>query len=333
MRLLCIAGNASAAAVQLAMEAARLEGAGFTAWPEAAADAAATLADGYDAVCVLEPAPGGAAALTEAVTRWGRAGKTVILAGPAADTREVFDAAQAAASAAGGALLGLSQPGFTLAGRAVITAAQQRTAGIPVYLRYAAEEGTPAGLTWHLSVAIDFAAAVLGESRSLYVTAVPAGGAEPVHLAALVRHDDDCISLLGAGSVGQDRRDSASSGSGGSATGPEGAVGPARLASTLYLGNRGAMEMNLVSGGVLLDAEAGRGLFGRMRDDRHDALTVWMRAADALARGEGRPAAQATAQRMAAAADAVRRSLDSGRAAVLQPAGREPQAGEVPVHA
>jgi hypothetical protein len=122
------------------------------------------------------------------------------------------------------------------------------------------------------------------------VTAVRDARGVPVHLTALVRHAADCLSLVSIGASEQPR-----------------------LPSTLYLGNRGAVETNLVSGGVLIggdDDPHATGSFHRQLDDRLDALTSWLRAAGSLARGEGRPSAQQAARHMARVA--LRTAIERG---------------------
>jgi len=352
MCVLCVSRSKLAAALRRAAEAARLHDAGFATWENlAAGHRTGTTAEGspslpeaaeFDAVYVLEPPPAGQS-LAEAVSTWGQARKRVVVAGPVTAELSAYAALEGTLGA--NAPLGVSLAAHTQVGRAVLAAGQQRSAGEPVYLRYAAEEGSPDGLLWRLGDAISFASSVLGEPRSVYVTAVPEAGESgaaplhPVHLSALVRHADDCISLIGIGAASdaanQDGRDAG-----------QDASGEARLASTLYLGNRGAVEMNLVAGGVLLKGDGGA--FGRLRDERHDSLTSWLGKAASLVKSELGNAGSAgsaseeherarlTARRMVAVADAARRSLESGRAVTLSQAeGSKDGAyiGALPAHA
>lgn len=243
----------------------------------------------------LPPAAGLSAALA-ALEALAQSGRRVVLPGPATADLATFDALAARFRNHGGALLGLDLIGHSAAGRATLAAAQQRAAGEPVYLRYATEQGSPDTLLWHLTAAIAFAAGVLGEPHSVYATAVRDSNGAAVHLAAMTRHPGHGVALLGAGCAPS-----------------------ARPAHSLYLGNRGAVESNVVAGGLVLRDDTAPTMFDRLGDDQVLVQRAWLAAARVLAEGDS--AAQAhgasTARQMVAAAEAVSRSLTTGRAAPL----------------
>ena len=299
-RLLAIGNEALAELVDLAGGAA-------ATWQAVETQGIDALARHYDAVGVLEPPAGGLDPVGNLVRACARAAKTVVLAGPAADGPATFDDLASICAAHDVGLLGLCLSAFSPAGRAMIAAAQQQTAGEPVYLRYATEVGGPvAALPWTLAGAAALAAQALGAPESIYVTGVRDQGGTLVHLAAHVRHANGGVALLGIGAARGEGR-----------TGSDTSL-RRRPASTLFLGNRGAVEQNLVAGGVLTrDGPGGpnESRFERLRRDdvRQPALVGWLAAAAGLARGEGRERGASTARLLSAVVTAARRSLVGGR--------------------
>lgn len=179
----------------------------------------------------------------------------------------------------------------TAAGRALLAAAQQRTVGTPVYLRYAFEAPSSDTLVEHAAEAVAFAVEALGEARSVYASAVRSADGHLVHVAVAVRHPDGCVALLGIGV----------------------AAGQRRPPTLLFLGDQGAVEGNPAATGAILHDDSGdrseearTGLVTPLRDDGTQALAAWLTQ-------------QPHSAHHPAIVAAIRRSLASGRAEALGP--------------
>jgi predicted dehydrogenase len=289
-RLGCVGTPANLAALRRAAEASGVAVA--SANPTSAATVGPSQADAYDLLCVLDPVP----ELDGLVERHGRAGTSVLLAGPPSEDPAVLDRL-GAAFAATGAALGVGGPlRYRPVCRALPGVVRSGRVGAPVYLRFAASAGDAASLLWLVADAVDYASELLGDAQELYAVGVGRAPDSLRHLALTLRHRGGAVALLDLGVSERGRG----------------------LDGVLLLGDRGAAEDAPGAGGLVVDDGEPNGRTVPLRDERVDALTAWLRAGlERSARVEEQAPELARGWRLAAALATVRRSLASGSAEPL----------------
>jgi hypothetical protein len=262
----------------------------------------------YDAVCVLEPLPG----LADIVAACGEAGLSVLVAGPPTEDLGELERLAAAFAWPRAALAAGGLVAAAPAACAVLEAAAGRRVGAPVYLRYAAEAGTPDALLWHAADAIDFAAEALGEPVDVCAAGVQDASGALVHVALTVRHRAGAVAVLGLGCA--DSGGGVGGGPGGDGRGDHASVATRGYSSLLLIGDRGVVEGQPAAGGVIVrDGDPAPAATG-LRDDYAAGLAGWLTASESLLDGEApHAAALRRARRLVGAAAAVRRSLRTGQ--------------------
>jgi predicted dehydrogenase len=295
LRLACLGTTANIAVLRLAAEESGVATVVAEVVVEHGTPPALAQAVPYDALCILDPAP----ALADLVHAHGTAGTSVLLAGSPTEDPTEFERLADAFGQSGAALVVSGRLRQGPVARALYATAAQRRVGAPVYLRYAAEAGDGTPLLWQAADAIDLALHVLGGPVDAYAVGSTAGSDQLIHLALTLRHHDGSVALLGLGSARQARGH----------------------ASLLLLGDRGAVEANPVSSGVILrDGE----LYPSIRavgDERVDDTAAWLTATVPLVTDEAALAAErARARRLVCVLATVRRSLTTGSVEPMVPA-------------